>query len=208
MIKLWGRANSSNVMKALWALDELGLAYERIDVGGPFGGTATPEYRAMNPLGVVPTLDDDGFTVFESNVIIRYLCNAHANASTLYPAAPAPRATVEMWMDFQQTALTRPHSTLFQGLVRTPPEQRDMAAITAAIAEAARIWAILDARLAHRPFLAGDDLTLADIAFGPHLHRWLKMDFDGRPALAHLQDWYKRLLARPAYARHCAVVIT
>ncbi len=208
MLKLWGRTSSSNVMKVLWALDELALPYERVDVGGAFGGTATPAYRAMNPLGVIPTLDDSGFTVFESNVILRYLCNAHAVHSPLYPTAPAARATVEMWMDFQQTALTRPQSALFQGLVRTPPEKRDMAVIAAAIADAARIWTILDARLAHRPFVTGEELSLADIAFGPHVHRWLKLSFDGRPELVHLQAWYDRLVARPAYVAHCAVAIT
>ena len=95
MLTLWGRTNSSNVMKVLWTLDELGLAYERIDAGGPYGRTNEPEYRAMNPLGVVPTLVDNGFSVFESNVIIRYLCNAHAPNSPLYPAAAAPRPRPE-----------------------------------------------------------------------------------------------------------------
>jgi glutathione S-transferase len=208
MLTLWGRTNSSNVMKVLWTLDELGLAYERIDAGGPYGRTNEPEYRAMNPLGVVPTLVDNGFSVFESNVIIRYLCNAHAPNSPLYPAAAAPRATVESWMDFQQTALGRPQTVLFQGLIRTAPDQRDMTAIAAAVVEAGRIWGIIDARLAAQPFIVGEDLTLADIAFGPHVHRWLNMAFDGRPELPHLTAWYQRLLARPAYATHCAIAIT
>lgn len=208
MLTLWGRTTSSNVMKVLWTLDELGLAYDRIDAGGPFGRTSEPAYRAMNPLGVVPTLVDDGFSVFESNVIIRYLCNAHATASALYPTRPAARATVESWMDFQQTALGRPQTVLFQGLIRTAPENRDMTAIAAAVIEAGRIWGIIDARLATRPYIAGDDLTLADIAYGPHVHRWLNMTFDGRPDLPHLAAWYQRLLARPAYATHCAIAIT
>jgi glutathione S-transferase len=208
MLKLWGRANSSNVMKVIWTLEELGLAYERVDVGGPFGGTATAEYRAMNPLGVVPSLEDHGFALFESNVICRYLCNAHAVTSTLYPTHPAARAVVEMWMDFQQTALNRPHSVLFQGLIRTAPEHRDMTAIAEAIAEAGRIWSILDARLAHHAYIAADSLTLADIAYGPHLHRWLKMDFEGRVDLPHLAAWYERLMTHPAYAAHCAITIT
>ena len=208
MVKLWGRANSSNVMKVIWLLEELQLAYDRLDVGGPFGGTSTLEYRAMNPLGVVPSLDDDGFSLFESNVILRYLCNAHAPSSACYPTDPKGRAQVEMWMDFQQTSLTRPQSTLFQGLVRTPPEQRDMAAIQAAIAEAAIIWAILDRRLAQQAYVASDAFSLADIAFGVHAHRWLKLDLIGRPKLSHLEAWYARLLERPAFRRHVAIVIT
>lgn len=209
MLKLWGRANSSNVMKVMWLLEELGLPYHRIDIGGPFGGTSTPEYRAINPLGLVPTLEEpDGFTAFESNAILRYVCNAHAPATPLYPADPKGRARVEMWMDFQQTALNRPQSLMFQGLVRTPPEKRDNAAITAAIGDLNRIWGIIDARLAQHANVAGDDMSLADISFGVHVHRWLRLDVPGRAELPHLSAWYARLLARPAYAAHCAGAIS
>jgi glutathione S-transferase len=208
MMKLWGRKNSSNVMKVIWLLHELGLPYDRVDVGGPFGGTSTPEYRAMNPLGVVPSVEDDGLALFESNVILRYLCNAHAPDCGFYPLPPKPRATVEMWMDFQQTALTRPQSTVFQGLVRTPPEQRDNAAITAAIAEGATVWSILDRRLAHQSYVATDEFSLADITFGVHVHRWLNLDIPGRPDAPHLTSWYGRLLDRPAFKEHVAITIT
>lgn len=208
MIKLWGRANSSNVMKVLWALDELGLAYERVDVGGPFGGTATAEYRAMNPLGLVPSLEDNGVALFESNTILRYLCNAHAPDSALYPRAAAARAEVESWMDFQQTALNRPSSTVFLGLVRTPPEQRDHAAIAAATKELAGLWGILGRRLAGRAWVAGAGLTLADIAYGPYIHRWFNLPIEGRPELPDLRAWYDRMLARPGYRHHVAVAIT
>jgi glutathione S-transferase len=208
MITLWGRATSSNVMKVIWLLDELGLPYQRHDVGGPYGGTATPEYRAMQPLGLVPALEEEGgFTLFESNAILRYLCNAHAPATPLYPAAARPRAQVEAWMDFQQTALTKPASVVFQGLIRTSPEQRDAAAIATAIQQAASIWAIVDARLGRHPYVAGESLTLADFSFGPHVHRWFNMDFEGRPEAPKLLAWYQRLLTRPAFKAHCAGAI-
>jgi glutathione S-transferase len=208
MIKLWGRKNSSNVMKVIWLLEELGLPYDRVDVGGPFGGTSTPEYRAMNPLGVVPSVEDDGLALFESNVILRYLCNAHAVGTPLYPVDPKARARVEMWMDFQQTAINRPQSTVFQGLVRTPPEKRDNAAITAAIAEAATIWAILDRRLAAQDYVATNEFSLADMTFGVHVHRWLNLDVPGRPEAPFLAAWYQRLLERPVFREHVAIVIT
>ena len=205
MIRLWGRTTSSNVMKVIWLLDELGLSFERRDVGGPFGGTATPEYRAMQPLGLVPALEEDGgFTLFESNAILRYICNAHAPGTPLYPAAPRPRAHIEAWMDFQQTALTRPATVVFQGLVRTPPERRDAEAIAAGVRGAAAIWAILDASLARHPYVAGDDLTLADFAYGPHVHRWFNMPIQARPDAPSLRAWYDRLLTRPAYQASCA----
>ncbi len=205
MIKLWGRSTSSNVMKVIWLLEELGIAYDRIDVGGSFGGTGTAEYRAMQPLGLVPAIEDGDFQLFESNTILRYICNAHAPATPFYPAEPRARARVEAWMDFQQTAINRPMSTVFLGLVRTAPEQRDMAAIAAAARDAAGHWAILDSRLARQACIASDDFSLADIALGIYVHRWFVMDVPGRPEAPHLRAWYQHLLARPAYARHIAL---
>jgi glutathione S-transferase len=208
MIKLWGRTTSSNVMKVLMTLDELGLAYERIDAGGAFGRTDTPDYRSMNPLGLVPSIEDGAVRLFESNAILRYLCNAHAPASALYPAAPAARAEVDAWLDFQQTAQSRPASTIFLGLVRTPPDKRDLAAITAAVQELARVWTIVAGRAqAQGGFLCGAGLTLADIAYGPHLHRWFNMPIANRPDVPHLQAWYDRLASHASFRRHVAVKV-
>ncbi|HWA80106.1 MAG TPA: glutathione S-transferase [Acetobacteraceae bacterium] len=203
MRRIWGRTTSSNVMKVLWLLDELGLPYERIDAGGSFGKTDTPEYRAMNPNGLVPTLDEDGFFLWESNAILRYLCAAHAPQTPFWPAEPRARATIDHWMDWQQTTLNRPMTVVFQGLVRTPPEQRDQAAISAAIRDCIGIWGILEAELSHRPYVGGSAFTLADIPLGVHVHRWLNMEFS-RPPFPHLQAWYNRLLERPPYRTHVA----
>ncbi len=198
---VWGRKTSSNVMKVLWALDELGLPFERIDVGGAFGKTDTPEYRAMNPTGLVPTLQEDSFPLWESNAICRYLCAAHAPASPLWPQEVHARAEVDHWMDAQQTVLNRPMTVVFWGLVRTPPEKRDMAAVGEAIAETARAWALIDGRLARHPYIAGEACTLADIPWGVHAHRWFNMDFQP-PAMPALRAWYDRLCKRPAFHTH------
>ena len=152
---LWGRATSSNVMKAIWTLEELQLPYERIDVGGSFGKTDTPDYRAMNPTGLVPTLQEDDFTLWESNAICRYLCHAHAPHSKLWPQEPHARANVDRWMDAQQTLLNRPIGVVFWGLVRTPPDKRDMAAIRQGVEDAARIWGMVSAELAKHPVSCG-----------------------------------------------------
>src|SRR6266496_3889646 len=120
MIKLWGRTNSLNVQKVLWTLAELDLAYERVDAGLKFGVVDTPAYRAMNPNGLVPTLEDDGFVLWESNVVIRYLTMKHA-AGTLF--------TAERWMDWQQTSLNPPIALVFFNLIRLAPEKRDMDAV-------------------------------------------------------------------------------
>jgi glutathione S-transferase len=203
MLRLWGRTNSSNVMKVLWLLEELGAAYERIDAGGAFGKTDTPAYRAMNPLGVVPTIEEDGFNLFESNAILRYLGSTRPGGTAFYPAEPQARARVDAWLDLQQTALNAPQSVVFVGLVRTPPEQRDNAAISAAVARAGHIWGLLDAQLVGKDFILGPAISLADIAFGVHAHRWFAMPI-ARPDSPHLHAWYARLLERPAYKAHVA----
>src|SRR3978361_2285492 len=126
---LWGRSTSSNVMKVIWTLEALKLPYERIDVGGPFGKTDTPEYRAMNPTGLVPTLPEDDFTLWERNAIVRYLAEVQAPRSPLCQAQAPARATIYPWMDPQQTFLNRPMSAAFWGLVPPPPDKRDLPAV-------------------------------------------------------------------------------
>jgi glutathione S-transferase len=207
MRRVLGRANSSNVMKVVWLLDELGLPYQREDRGGSFGGTDTPEYLAMNPNRLVPTLVEDDFTLWESNAILRYLCAAHAPGHPVWPGDVRARANVDRWMDWQQTALNRPQSVVFQGLVRTPPEKRDAGAIDAALREATRAWSMLGAVLAHTPYVAGPNFTLADIALGVHVHRWFSFSVE-KPDLPALHAWYERLLERPAYRAHCAGPVT
>ena len=207
MRRLLGRANSSNVMKVIWLLEELGLPYERADVGGPFGGTDTPEYVAMNPNRVVPTLVEGDFVLWESNAILRYLASANVQDSPLWPRDARARASIDRWMDWQQTTLNRPQSTVFQGLVRTAPEQRDRAAIAAAAVEIGRVWGMLDGVLGRVPYVAGPEFTLADIALGVHVHRWFSFELD-KPDLQHLRGWYDRLLTRPAYRAHVALPMT
>ena len=199
---VWGRATSSNVMKVLGGLGEMSLPFERRDVGGAFGKTDTPEYRAMNPTGLVPTLQEDQFTLWESNVILRYLAARHGGAS--WPDDPQARADIDQWMDAQQTTLNRPMGVVFWGLVRTPPNERDMQAIAAGIEDAAKSWRLIDARLEKHAFVAGRDFTLCDIPWGVHAHRWFNMNYLGlaRPEMPALRAWYDRLCERSAYQQH------
>ena len=195
-------------MKVLWLLDELALPFERIDVGGSFGKTDTPDYRNMNPTGLVPTLQEDDFALWESNAILRYLGQAHASAIKLWPADFHARANIDRWMDAQQTVLNRPMSQVFWGLVRTPADKRDLVAVAAAIEETTRAWRMIDANLAGQPYIAGGEFTLCDISWGVHAHRWFNMDYLGltRPEMPALRAWYDRLCHRPAFQQ--AVVAT
>src|SRR6185312_485743 len=124
MLKIWGRTTSSNVQKVLWTCAELDIRFERVDWGGPFGGNKDPAYLAMNPNGLVPTVEDDGLIIWESNTITRYLCVTRGGAH-LHPPDPAQRTRVERWMDWQLQSLAAPLSALLFGYYRLPAEQRD-----------------------------------------------------------------------------------
>lgn len=205
MRKLWGRASSSNVMKVLWTLDELGLPYDRIDAGGAFGRTRDPEYRAMNPMGLVPTLqEEDGWSLWESNSIARYLCNTHAPDGPLYPAEPRARAGVETWMDWALGHVTAPMVVIFFTHIRLAEAERDWKAEAKAREDSGRLFRIVDRQVSGRRFLCGDHVTLADIALGCWVHRWFQLPIE-RPDLPNLAAYYETLKTRPGFVKHVAL---
>jgi glutathione S-transferase len=204
MLKILGHPGSSNVQKVLWCCGELGLPFERRDIGGAFGGNRTPEYLALNPNGLVPTIDDDGFILWESNVIVRYLAAKHGTGS-LYPSELMQRAEADRWMDWQQTTLVGPMGVLFRALLRKPAEAIEPAALDRARQQAGERWEILERQLAKAAFVAGASLTMGDIALGNAVHRWHKLPIE-RASLPHLRAWYDRLCERPAYRQHIAAV--
>jgi len=197
VLKVLGRKSSSNVQKVLWCLGELEVPFEREDVGGEFGRNQSPEYLALNPNAVVPTIDDNGFILWESNVIVRYLC-AKFSHGTLYPAELTRRADAERWMDWQQTTVAPPMGLLFRRFLRKPPEDIPAAQVEAARIGAGKVWAMLDKHLEKQAYVAGVSLTMGDIALGNAIHRWFSVPVE-RPDLPALKAWYDRLCARPAY---------
>jgi len=205
-MKIWGRANSINVMKVLWTSDECGLKYERVDVGGAFGGNDQKWYLDMNPNGVVPTIDDGGRIIYESNTIVRYLSAKYA-AGSLWPNDPGQRSEADRWMDWQNSTINGPMRDVFWGLVRTPPEKRDMAAINKAAAEAGKLFGRLDEKLAGKLYVAGQHFTMGDIPVGCFAHRWFALPIE-RPDLKNVKAWYERLKTRPAYAKHVMPPLT
>ena len=200
-ITIWGRPNSVNVQKVLWCLHELDLAYERIDAGMAFGKNREPGYLAMNPNGRVPTLVDGDFVLWESNSIMRYLVRAYRPQSPLYPRPPRVRSGVDRWLDWTLSTLQPVDRPVFWALVRTPVEQRDMAAIQKdADAEAAQ-WQIVDEQLATRRFIEGEEFTLADIALGAYARRWFGVEGISKPPFKNLERWFAQFASRPAFVK-------
>ena len=203
MLKVWGRATSSNVQKVMWTAAELGLKVERLDLGGTFGGNDTPEYLAMNPNGLVPTVEHEGEVFWESNSVVRYLAGRYG-VGTLAPEDLAQRAVAERWMDWLLSTIQQNWATMYQGLVRTAPSKRDMVKIDEGIARLGDSYQILDQQLANRAYILGDDLTIADIPLGVSMYRYHELKVE-RPELPNIDAWYRRLCARPAYAEHVMV---
>ncbi len=205
MLKILGRKNSSNVQKVLWACHELGVTFEREDVGGPFGRNQEPEYLALNPNARVPTIIDDGFVLWESNAIVRYLAMKHGGA--LLPGELRERALAEQWMDWQQTAVNPAITPVFWGLVRTPPAERDVQAIARARDALEASMIILDARLGASEYVAGPRFSMGDIPLGIMVYRWYEMDIPRQP-LSHLKRWYDLLAARRGFQQHVMIGLT
>ncbi|CAN5702830.1 glutathione S-transferase [soil metagenome] len=197
MLEVWGRKNSFNVQKVLWCCEELEISYRRHDAGGLFGGTNEDEYLARNPTGLVPTIIDGDFTLWESNTIVRYL-SASYGAGSLWPEDPAERALADKWMDFQLGTFFPAFKDVLLGLVRTPAERRDPAKIEASASKTGEVLTVLDAHLRDNEYVAGPSLTMGDIALGSSVYRWLLLDIE-RPDVPALEAWHERLEGRPAF---------
>jgi glutathione S-transferase len=200
MLTIYGRDYSSNVQLVMWAVGELGRKHERLDYGHVFGGTATPEYRAMNPMGLVPVMQDGDVTMFESAAILRYLASRYGDA-TFWPEDHDVRARLDVWAEWGKNTFAVAVNRLFHALIVTPPSRQDAGTIASATAEVSRLAPMLDKRLGAGPYLAGDDFTFADIAVGYILQRYYDLPI-AHPATPALDAYRARLLQRPAYRAH------
>jgi glutathione S-transferase len=215
MLKIWGRPNSIHTQRVLWTCAEAEVPYElilasatmgpdgHISGGGkPYGIVDTPSYRAMNPNGTVPTIDDDGYVLWESNVISRYLAQKYA-PEALFGGSLERLGHANQWMEWTGTRLEPALHVLVMELVRLAPEKRDPANVERVRRETLPRLEILDRHLAGQPYVAGDTFTLGDIPPGAAAYRWTLFDLDG-PPLPHLKAWQARLAERPGFQKHVA----
>lgn len=200
MLRIWGREDSLNVQKVMWCVRELGLEYEQIPAGRQYGIINEDWYRAMNPNGFIPTIDDDGFVLWESNSIVKYLC-AKYSPGKLSPADPKEYANADRWMSWQGSTLGITMRQILVNMVRTPPERQNRELIKELVATTTEHWTILDQRLVNREYIIGRDFSMVELVFGPHIYRWFTYPID-RPDLPNLWAWYERLKQRPYYNPH------
>ena len=205
MLTVWGRRNSSNVQVVMWGIAELGLEAIRHDAGHKYGGTDTPEYRAMNPNGLVPVLkDSDDEPLFESAVILRYLASRYG-AAPFWPDDVSVRAQIDKWAEWAKLNIWLNFSgPVFWQIVRVPEADRNAAAIAAAVQALKPRFDIAEARIAEHGYIAGKDFTLADLQFGHLLYRYYDLPID-RPSHPAIERYYAGLTERPAYREHVMV---
>ena len=205
-MKIWGRPNSINVQKVMWAVAELGLEHQRIDVGGAFGGLDTDQYGAMNPNRKIPVLEDGGTIVWESHACLRYLAATYGDGR-LWPADPIKRKVADQWMDWKITTLQPFMHVCFWGLIRTAEADRDMPAIEKAAASLGETWRLFDTHMASRSFVLGDMLTMGDIPLGCAFYRYASLPLS-RPSLPAIEAWYARLQERRTYRDHVMIPLS
>lgn len=203
MLTLWGRLNSHNVKKVAWFAQELGIAHVRHDMGGQFG--MSPAYLKLNPNALVPTIEEDGLALWESNAILRYMAARHGGAR-FWPADPAERARADKWMDWQ-FSFADAQRDAFLNLVRRPEAERDKAAIARSAENAGRMMQRVEDALTDADWLSGAAFGIGDIPMGVYAHTFFTLDFE-RPDLPNVRAWYERLKSRGAYAGTVMIPLT
>ena len=197
MLHIWGRISSINVRKVVWTAQELGLDLQRTDAGGQFGLVRQADYLRKNPNALVPMIEDGDSVLWESNVIVRYLCAQYDTSGSLYPLDLPGRFAAEQWMDWQQTTFNPAARGAFMQLFRTPVEQRRPELIAQSVADTEPLLDILDAHLASQAHIGGEQFSMADIPLACEMHRWFAVP-QPRSSRPHLERWYQAILARPA----------
>ncbi|HEX4569183.1 MAG TPA: glutathione S-transferase family protein [Dongiaceae bacterium] len=201
---LFGAAYSVYVRIARLALVEKGVAYRLVEVD-IFAKAGPPaDYLARHPFGRIPAFEHDGFRLYESGAITRYVDEAFPGPA-LQPAAPKDRARVNQAISILDSYTYRPLVwDIFVERVRAPQNGRapDEAKIAAALPRAETCLAALEALMAEGPWLAGSALSLADLHAAP-IFAYAVLAPEGRDLLARhaaLQRWWERMAQRPSMA--------
>ena len=207
MLEIWGRKNSSNVMPVMFTIGEIGgevnRGHIRHNVGGTFGGLDTDQYKAMNPNQLVPTMNDNGFVLWESSTIIRYLCKQYSPGE-LYPEDGKQFALADQWLEWHKSTYIANMFPAFWELIRTPKENQNPDAIKQSARKTGEILKILDHQLDSKKFILGEKFSMADIPAGATTYRYYNLDIE-RPSLPNIEKWYARLCEREAYQTHVMI---
>ena len=200
MLEVWGRKNANQVIQVLWTFSELSIEYKRYSIGTESEDLETEEYKSINPNSKIPAIRDNGFVLWESHAVIRYLSKQYGFGS-LYPANPQKAAISDQWMTWSTDSFMSTFFPVFWQLVRTEERDRDYTKIAEMAKQSSDILKVLDDHLVNHYFVAGDDFTFGDIPLGVLIHKYFVLDIQ-RPSLPGVEAWYQRLSVRAAFKEH------
>jgi glutathione S-transferase len=165
MIRIYHAAGTRSI-RIIWLCEELGLPYEKVAVDFSPAYRATPEWRALNPVGKVPVLVDDDVTMFESGAMVEHLLDRYGDGRLRPPAGTAERAAYLQWTWFAEATFARPLGEIVNHRREFPGDDGIRAVVEEMEARAALCVQALDAALAGRQYLLGDEFTAADVMMG------------------------------------------
>ena len=200
MLEIWGRKNANQVIQVLWTLAELEIDYQRHSIGTQDGDLETEEYKSLNPNSKIPTIRDNGFVMWESHAIIRYLARQYG-LGTLYPDDPQKAAMSDQWMTWSTDSFMGTFFPVFWQLVRTEESESDYKKIAEMAKQSSEILQILEDHLVKNNFVAGEQFTYGDIPLGVLIHKYFVLDIE-RPSLPGIEAWYERLSKREPFQEH------
>ena len=200
-IHIWGRLNSINAQKVFWLCEDLHIEFDRTNAGLEFGVNKTPTYLEMNPNGLVPVINDNGFILWESHSILRYLAKNYGAGNSYYPSSSAESAKVDQWLDWANTMAWPAMRPLFFGWIRTKPENRNALELENARVPMTAIFRILNEQLKKSTWVAGETFTLADITLALIAYRWFNLPIE-REEFEHLDVWFKNATQKPGFLKY------
>lgn len=206
MITIWGRESAINVRKVLWCCQEINLPFERIDAGRQYGRLDDADFLALNPNGLIPTLVDKDYVLWESHAIVKYLALEYGADTPLYAGTSKRLASIDRWMDWASGTLW-PGSlhALFRAIVRTQEAERDMRAIEVNSADVKKKWGIVDQWLRGKDYIEGRHFSIADIVLGVYAQCWVSLGLNQQVDLPNFQRWYQQLEDREGFQRYATI---
>ncbi|MFB9905676.1 glutathione S-transferase family protein [Allokutzneria oryzae] len=211
-MKVYGTTTSAATHPVLTVFAEKGHEPELVHVSILGGADKSPENLKRQPFGEVPVLEDDGFLLYESRAIIRYL-DRRLSGPSLTPSDAREHGLMEQWISIEQCYVSGPVWTVVRGgpvydlirqspAFRTMPPAPDTAELARARGELARAFDVADRDLAGRAYLAGDQFSLAEVSWLPYLE-YLFASHGGDLVLErpNLADWWQRISSRPSWQK-------
>lgn len=197
MIRIYHAAGTRSV-RIIWLCEELGLSYEKVAVDFSPAYRATPEWRALNPVGKVPVLVDDDVTMFESGAMVEHLLDRYGEGRLRPPSGTADRALYLQWSWFAEATFARPLGEIVNHRREFPREDAIPAVVEEMKGRAALCVQALDAALAGRRFLLGEEFTAADVMMGYSVLLARVLQIPGAP-LGQVGAYFDTISQRPGY---------